>query len=603
MHTYATLTFPNIPGASAPQRVEETSYRDFFRKMFANNGLYFKNFGVFFDSLMEGLLMLNDNTGEVLRNAETQLALAKANTPKPGDKTKWDKTKDLWHKIVKTGFFQKSLGFFKRMVSTSFISQLVMIFVLLKTGLLKTFIDWAFPIIKDLIIFVIRQIPKIVKWIWNFLKNDAPKFFREIFGAIFDSIGLNNDHPIRKVFDKLSDYLPMLIAAGFALSKLLPALSALSVLSKVPFAIKAPVAVFAALGATLYDAASAAKTLSDANTRQINDTKKAINEGKNLTPEQKKIQKSLDAGYAQLGLAGGGFDSDWDRVLTEEEIRAREKRLLDARKKDEEMYGKDASEWTRFKFKFGGLFGGPKDIKELEERNKKIQEQRVKSLQKAKEEWKAMEEYRRKQEQDNLREYGKTHVNIYDRIGKRFSNFRKRWDDYWKDTEKRQQELKNSGKGLWDNIQDAIAKNPDRKLGAVWDVIIASIRNAWDKLVQIFTDFKTYGVSMFDKDKDKVGEIISQRNMLEKEDSEYAKWARSEIEVDQIKNQSLRDAVREVEKRQGDVSRMDAAAAARAGYDTSQWGVAGRKVSNVSHQPYTKFIQGQDNATARGNKQ
>ena len=209
------LTFPNTPGASAPQRVEETTYAEFFKKLFKSGALLgtvrLADKGMF-ETLVGTMSDIDETTKKQLG---LDMKAQATNTERDQNK----KTKNWWYKVLKSKFFDKSLGFFKKMGSTSFITTLAMILVLLKTGILKTFINWALPIVKDMIVFVIKQIPKVLKWIWNFLKDDAPKYFKEIFNAIFDTIGLNKDNPIRKLFDSLSEYLPLILAAIIALNK------------------------------------------------------------------------------------------------------------------------------------------------------------------------------------------------------------------------------------------------------------------------------------------------------------------------------------------------------------------------------------------------
>ena len=59
-----------------------------------------------------------------------------------GDKKKRSWITEKWQKIIKSNFFQKTLGFLKSLATVNFITQLLTFLILLRMGIFQTFIPF-----------------------------------------------------------------------------------------------------------------------------------------------------------------------------------------------------------------------------------------------------------------------------------------------------------------------------------------------------------------------------------------------------------------------------------------------------------------------------
>lgn len=166
--------------------------------------------------VMQGLYQEAEETNERERRKED---------PQEEKKKSWIMEK--WQKVIKTGFFQKTLGFLKGLASVDFITQVLTFLLLLRLGIFQRFFPLITDVVGSALESLVKAIPKIVMWIWNMLSKRLPRILKSLFDEALKTLGLEN-----KGFDVLAGVLakglPMLLAMVWLFSKLGPVISALS---------------------------------------------------------------------------------------------------------------------------------------------------------------------------------------------------------------------------------------------------------------------------------------------------------------------------------------------------------------------------------------
>jgi len=221
------LTFPNIIPKADPAASDNKAFLDIFKKIL----------GAVNDNIKPALSKMNEKTSNVVNNiigmakmtATTTKIFKKQNQVEETDKAKNIKQKKDWRKVLGGKWFDKAGSMLKKMATTSFIGQLVMLFILLKTGILKAFLPWALHVIGDVISSIIKAIPDILKFVWGILTNTIPKILIQIFDSIFVALGLSKEtrEKIKPFTDALAKFLPIMLVIIFVVTKILPIIVAI----------------------------------------------------------------------------------------------------------------------------------------------------------------------------------------------------------------------------------------------------------------------------------------------------------------------------------------------------------------------------------------
>jgi len=184
-------------------------------------------------TLQNALFSLVPTMSAIKTNTDDAAVRDKKNQDSKSEKDKKKKADTLWQKALKSKFFDKTMGFLKRMASMSFISQIVMLFVLLKTGILGAFLPWALSMVGSVISSIIKAIPAILKFAWKLIWETIPSILKNIFNAILDVLGVGKNSALRDVAAAIAKFLPLLILVVWAISTILPIIKSFSIVMTV----------------------------------------------------------------------------------------------------------------------------------------------------------------------------------------------------------------------------------------------------------------------------------------------------------------------------------------------------------------------------------
>lgn len=231
-----------MPDAATPLTKElkkdkkklDSLYSPFLMKFFGPTGVLVKAFDkIMTDTVMVQLIQLirivdalySKATGQWKKDEKDK----KEEAP-DGKKKHWITEK--WQKVIKSNFFQKTMGFLKSMATTNFITTLLTFLVLLKMGILQRFIPFIISVVGDAVLSLIEFLPQLAKMFWKILTETAPKIFSEIFRTIFKTLGIENE-TLLKFSDGLAKILPMLLTGLWLFDKISSVLPVFTLIGKV----------------------------------------------------------------------------------------------------------------------------------------------------------------------------------------------------------------------------------------------------------------------------------------------------------------------------------------------------------------------------------
>jgi hypothetical protein len=212
----------------------DSLYSPFLMKFFGPTGVLVKAFDkIMTDTVMVQLIQLirivdalySKATGQWKKDEKDK----KEEAP-DGKKKHWITEK--WQKVIKSNFFQKTMGFLKSMATTNFITTLLTFLVLLKMGILQRFIPFIISVVGDAVQSLIGFLPQLAKMFWKILTETAPKIFSEIFRTIFKTLGIENE-TLLKFSDGLAKILPMLLTGLWLFDKISAVLPVFTIIGKV----------------------------------------------------------------------------------------------------------------------------------------------------------------------------------------------------------------------------------------------------------------------------------------------------------------------------------------------------------------------------------
>jgi len=228
-------------------------YTPFLMKFLGNNGMFTLAIKGLHNMLITRFTRLIEIVEKVYGASIDGNKQDKKNEPSDGDKKKSHWITEKWQKVIKSNFFQKTLGFLKGLASVSFITELIVFLVLLRMGIIQKFLPWILGIIGSAIVSLIKFLPTLLKMFWNLLWNVIPKVLKQIFRAILDMLGLKD--PIwGKITDFIAQFLPLLLAIVWAVTVLGPIISSLgAAMAVLSWPLVAAVAAAALIAYLIYD--------------------------------------------------------------------------------------------------------------------------------------------------------------------------------------------------------------------------------------------------------------------------------------------------------------------------------------------------------------
>ena len=228
-------------------------YTPFMIKFFGGNGMFTMAIKGLHNMLITRFTRLIEIVEKVYGETESGNKFDKKNEPKDGDKKKQSWITEKWQKVIKSNFFQKTLGFLKGMASVSFITTLITFLILLRMGIIQKFLPWFLSIIESAITGLIKFIPTLLKFFWKLLTKIIPSILKTIFRTIFKMLGIENK-TLLKFADFIAQWLPLLIAGIWLISTIMPIITTVAgVIGALSLPIVALVAAVALLGYLIYD--------------------------------------------------------------------------------------------------------------------------------------------------------------------------------------------------------------------------------------------------------------------------------------------------------------------------------------------------------------
>jgi hypothetical protein len=199
----------------------EKLYSPFMESFFGqNNGAFTLAVGNMVDNILNKLAnMFEVMQGLYKESEETNERERRKEDPQKEKKRSWIMEK--WQKVIKTGFFQKTLGFLKGMASVDFITQVLTFLLLLRLGIFDRFLPLITSVVGDALESLIRAIPRIIKFIWGMLSEKLPGILKDVFHTALETLGLENEG-CYVLADVLSSVLPTLLAIIIGANKLGP---------------------------------------------------------------------------------------------------------------------------------------------------------------------------------------------------------------------------------------------------------------------------------------------------------------------------------------------------------------------------------------------
>lgn len=205
----------------------EKLYSPFMESFFGqNNGAFTLAVGNMVDNILNKLAnMFEVMQGLYKESEETNERERRKEDPQREKKESW--IMERWQRVIKTGFFQQTLGFLKGIASVNFITQVLTFLLLLRLGIFQRFFPLITSVVGSALESLVKAIPEIVMWIWNMLNDTLPKIVSSLFTTVLKTAGVENE-AFYKLADVLAKGLPMLLAMAWLFSKLGPVISALS---------------------------------------------------------------------------------------------------------------------------------------------------------------------------------------------------------------------------------------------------------------------------------------------------------------------------------------------------------------------------------------
>ena len=203
-------------------------YEPFLSKFFGDKGVVPQTLDSIKDILNLRFLGFENLLDEQLINQEKERKARERNEPTKEEKNQEKKSKKKWFRILfQNKFFDSALGFLRRMATTSFLSELLALFVLLKMGFLQPIVKMIANMVGDIIVSVFKMIPTLLKFFWDILWNFLPKILKNVFNTILETIGFRNKFT-EAMSGGLAKVLPLLVFMAVAFSKLAPVFAIIS---------------------------------------------------------------------------------------------------------------------------------------------------------------------------------------------------------------------------------------------------------------------------------------------------------------------------------------------------------------------------------------
>lgn len=222
-----TLVMPDVttPAGKENKKLEKV-YSPFLMKFFNYGGVLPKAISkVLEETVMIQLIQLLKIVDNLADKLTVRLKDDEKNEEKDSEKKKKSWIVDKWQKIIKSNFFQKTIGFLKSLASVSFVTTLLTFLVLLRMGIIQRFIPFIISVVGDAIISLIKFLPQLAKIFWKILTETLPAILKEIFRTIFSMLGIENK-TLLKFADFIADWLPLIVAGAWLISTLMPIISA-----------------------------------------------------------------------------------------------------------------------------------------------------------------------------------------------------------------------------------------------------------------------------------------------------------------------------------------------------------------------------------------
>jgi hypothetical protein len=197
-------------------------YEPFLSKFFGDKGVVPQTLNSIKDILNLRFLGFENLLDEQLINQEKERKARERREPTKEEENQEKKSKKKWFRILfQNKFFDSALGFLRRMATTSFLSELLALFVLLKLGFLQPLIKMVAGMVGDIVQSLFKMIPTLLKFFWYILWDFLPKILTNVFNTILDTIGFRNKFT-EGIFKGLAKILPLLVFLATAFSKLRP---------------------------------------------------------------------------------------------------------------------------------------------------------------------------------------------------------------------------------------------------------------------------------------------------------------------------------------------------------------------------------------------
>lgn len=197
-------------------------YTPFLSKFFGDKGVVPQTLNSIKDILNSRFSGFENLLDEQLINQEKERKERERREPTKEEENQEKKSKKKWFRILfQNKFFDSALGFLRRMATTSFLSELLALFVLLKMGFLQPLIKMVANTVGDIVQSLFKMIPTLLKFFWHILWDFLPKILTNVFNTILDTIGFRNKFT-EGIFGGLAKILPLLVFVAVAFSKLQP---------------------------------------------------------------------------------------------------------------------------------------------------------------------------------------------------------------------------------------------------------------------------------------------------------------------------------------------------------------------------------------------
>lgn len=221
-----TLVLPDTSTAITPAEIRSKKtevdkvYNPFMSKFLGDNGVITNTLTSIKDILNLRFLGFEDMLDEQLVNQEKERKARERLEPTKDEQSRDKKAKKKWYQVLfKNKFFDSALGFLKSMATTSFLSEILALFIMLRMGLLQPVIKMVANMIGGIIKSLIEMTPAILKFIWHILWEFMPKVLGSVFDAILKTFGIENEFA-KKISGLVAKFLPLIVAITVIATKL-----------------------------------------------------------------------------------------------------------------------------------------------------------------------------------------------------------------------------------------------------------------------------------------------------------------------------------------------------------------------------------------------